>query len=229
MLIGFHLGMWLTVYVIMSVVSRSEGPGGKTCVPARQVLLDDVVLGRALELGDVGALLLGDDLVERQQPHGGGVDRHRGVHLLQGDVLEQPAHVTEVRDRHADPADLAAGEDVVGVVAGLRRQVEGHRQAGLALGEVAPVQLVGRLGGGVTGVRAHEPRPVLLTLDVTADARRTASDVPEAVDGVDVLRAQSPRRARPGPPRGPGASTPTLPWWRLRCTSYAAWPVSSRE
>lgn len=33
MLIGFHLGMRLTVYVIMSVVSRSEGPGGKTCVP----------------------------------------------------------------------------------------------------------------------------------------------------------------------------------------------------
>ncbi len=50
----------------------------------RQVLLDDVVLGRALELGDVHTLLLGDDLIERQQPHGGGVDRHRGVHLVQG-------------------------------------------------------------------------------------------------------------------------------------------------
>ena len=33
MLIGFHLGMLATVYVIMSVVSRSEGTGGKTCVP----------------------------------------------------------------------------------------------------------------------------------------------------------------------------------------------------
>ena len=38
---------------------------------------------------------------------------------------------------HADLADLAARELVVGVVAGLRRQVEGDRQAGLALGQVA--------------------------------------------------------------------------------------------
>ena len=42
-----------------------------------------------------------------------------------------------------DLADLAAGQLVVGVVAGLGRQVEGDRQAGLALGQVAPVQRVG--------------------------------------------------------------------------------------
>ena len=53
------------------------------------------------------------------------------------------AHVAEVGDRDADLADLAAGELVVGVVAGLGGQVEGHRQAGLALGQVAAVQLVG--------------------------------------------------------------------------------------
>ncbi len=139
-----------------------RGPRREDVRPAREVLLDDVVLRGALEPARVRALLLGDDLVERQQPHGGGVDRHRGVHLLQGDVLEQPAHVAEVRDGHADPADLAAGEDVVGVVTGLRRQVEGDRQARLALGEVAPVELVGRLGGRVTGVRPHEPGAVLL-------------------------------------------------------------------
>jgi hypothetical protein len=140
---------------------QAEGRSRREDVRAAgQVLLDDVVLGRPLEPGDVRALLLRDDLVERQQPHGRGVDGHRGVHLLQGDVLEQPAHVTEVRDRDADPADLAAGEDVVGVVAGLRRQVERHRQTRLPLGEVAPVQLVGRLGRGVTGVGPHEPRPV---------------------------------------------------------------------
>ena len=175
MLIGFHLGMWSTVYAIMSVVSRRRRPRREDVRPARQVLLDDVVLGRALELGDVRALLLGDHLVERQQPHGGGVDRHRGVHLLQGDVLEQPPHVAEVRDRHADPADLAAGEDVVGVVAGLGRQVERDRQAGLALGEVAPVQLVGRLGRGVPGVRPHEPRPVLLPLPRRSDAQSSVT------------------------------------------------------
>lgn len=132
--------------------------------PAREVLLDDVVLGGALEQGDVRALLLGGHLVERQQPHGRGVDRHRGVHLLQGYVLEQPTHVAQMGDRDPDPAHLAAGEDVVGVVSGLGRQVEGDRQTRLALGEVAAVQLVGRLGRGVAGVRPHEPRTVLLAL-----------------------------------------------------------------
>lgn len=39
MLIGFHFGMRLTVYVIMSVVSRSEGTGGKTCVPRERYSL----------------------------------------------------------------------------------------------------------------------------------------------------------------------------------------------
>lgn len=39
MLIGFHLGMWFTVYVIMSVVSRRLGAGGKTCVPRERYSL----------------------------------------------------------------------------------------------------------------------------------------------------------------------------------------------
>jgi hypothetical protein len=33
MLSGFHFGMVLTVYAIMSVVRRSEGAGPKTYVP----------------------------------------------------------------------------------------------------------------------------------------------------------------------------------------------------
>ena len=51
-------------------------------------------------------------------------------------------------------------EHVVGVVAGLGGQVEGHRQAGLALGEVASVERVAGRGAGVSGVRAHDPGPV---------------------------------------------------------------------
>ena len=50
-----------------------------------------------------------------------------------GMSVEQRPHVADVADRDADLADLAAGERVVGVVAGLGRQVEGDRQAGLAL------------------------------------------------------------------------------------------------
>ena len=53
---------------------------------AREVFLDEVVLHRALELGDIRALFLGHRDIEREQPGGGRVDRHRGVHLLERDL-----------------------------------------------------------------------------------------------------------------------------------------------
>ena len=77
-------------------------------------------------------------------------------------------HVALVGDRDADLADLAAREHGVGVVAGLRRQVEGDREAGLALGEVAAVELVRAAGVGVPGVGAHHPGPVALGQAVLA-------------------------------------------------------------
>jgi len=57
--------------------------------------------------------------------------------------------------RDADLADLPAGELMVRVVAGLGRQIEGDRQAGLALGEVAPVELVGFRGRGMARIGAR--------------------------------------------------------------------------
>ena len=124
---------------------------------AREVFLDDVVLDRALQLRDLGALLLGGGDVERQQPGGGGVDRHRGVHRLERDAVEERAHVAEMADRHADLADLAARERMVAVVAGLGRQVEGDREAGLAAGEVAAVERVRGGRGGMAGIGAEQP------------------------------------------------------------------------
>ena len=91
-----------------------------------------------LSLRALDAVLLGDGDVEAEQPGGGRVDRHRGVHLVERDAVEELVHVALVGDRDADLADLAAGEDVVGVIAGLGGQVEGDREAGLALRQVAP-------------------------------------------------------------------------------------------
>ncbi len=162
MLIGFHFGT-CSHGVGDRVGDQPHARAGREGVgPAAEVLLEDVVLGRALELLRGRALLLGGDDVERQQPGGGGVDRHRGVHLIERDPLHQRPHVAEVGDRDADLADLAAGELVVGVIAGLGRQVEGHRQAGLALLQVAAVELVGAPGIGVAGVGAHHPGAVAL-------------------------------------------------------------------
>ena len=63
------------------------------------------------------ALPLGVGDVEAEQPRRRRVDRHRRVHLALRDAVEQLAHVAEVHDRHADLADLALGQHVVGVVA----------------------------------------------------------------------------------------------------------------
>ena len=125
--------------------------------PAGQVLLDDVVLRGPGQGRDVGALFLRDDLVQRQQPHGGGVDGHGRVGLLQRDAREERPHVTDVPDRDADPPDLAAGQHVIGVVAGLGGQVERDGQAGLALGEVTPVERVGFPRGRMARVGPHQP------------------------------------------------------------------------
>ena len=129
---------------------------------ARQVLLDDVVLRGAPQVLAGHALLLGVGDVEAEQPRRRRVDRHRRVHLADRDAVEQLAHVPEVHHRHADLAHLALGEDVVGVVAGLGGQVEGDRQAGLALGQVGAVELVAGLGRRVPGVGADHPRTIRL-------------------------------------------------------------------
>ena len=71
-----------------------------------------------------------------------------------------------------DPADLALGLGRVGVVAHLGRQVEGDRQAGLALLEqVAEALGWSRLGGREAGVLAHrpEPAPVHRRLDAAGE------------------------------------------------------------
>jgi len=109
---------------------------------AREELLDDVVLSGPLQRAARDPVLLGDRHVERQQPRRRGVDRHRRVHLVERDAVEQGVHVALVGDRHADLADLAPRQLVVGVVAGLGGQVERHREPRLALGQVAAVELV---------------------------------------------------------------------------------------
>ncbi len=114
------------------------------------------------------ALLLAHELVQEQQARGGGVDRHRRRHLVQGDAVEGGAHVVDRVDRHAGAPDLAEAAGVVGVQAQLGGQVEGHRETGGALGEQVPVAPVGLLRGGVAGVLAHRPQLAAVHLAVHA-------------------------------------------------------------
>ena len=52
------------------------------------------------------------------------------VTLPSGISIEQDLHVLERGDRHADLADFAGGELVVGVAAHLGRQIKGDAQTG---------------------------------------------------------------------------------------------------
>ena len=78
-------------------------------------------------------------------------------HLGQRDPLEQTAHVIERVDGHADLAHLARRHGVVGVVAHLGGEVEGHGQPGLTGIEQRPEPPVGLLGGAEPGVLPHRP------------------------------------------------------------------------
>ena len=60
-----------------------------------------------------------------------------------GDAVEQGFHVAEMGDGNTDPPNLAAGDRLVGVVARLGRQVEGHRQTCLPALQVRAVEPVG--------------------------------------------------------------------------------------
>ena len=68
-------------------------------------------------------------------------------------------HVLDRVDRDADLADFACGERVIGVVAHLRRQIEGDAQSVHALREQIPVARVRFGGRAEPGVLAHRPQP----------------------------------------------------------------------
>ena len=135
-----------------------------------RVLLEDVVLDCARDLLRRASLLLGHQLIKKQEHGGGRVDRHRRGNLLERDVLEQDLHVLERVDRHTHLADLAVGHGIVRVVADLGGQVEGDRQPGLALLQKKPVALVGFGRSAEPGVLAH--RPQASAIHVLVDAAR---------------------------------------------------------
>ena len=135
--------------------------GGRVDVGvADHELLEHVVLDRARELGRGDALLLGGQDVEGHDGEDGPVHGHRHRHLVEGDTVEELAHVVDGVDGHARHAHVARHPRVVAVVAPVGSQIEGHRQSLLAGCQVAPVEGVGLLRRGEPGVLADGPRLV---------------------------------------------------------------------
>ena len=134
-----------------------RGPRRKDVGPARQVLLDDVVLRGALEDLRVDAALLGEGDVEREQPHRRRVDGHRRVQLLDRDAVEEHVEVVDRVDRDADLAHLGASDGMVGAVAALRGKVERDREPRLPAREVPAVERVRFADVGVSRVGPEDP------------------------------------------------------------------------
>jgi hypothetical protein len=95
---------------------------------SRRVLLKDVVLDGAAQLGRIGSPLLRHDLVEQEQERCGGVDGHRRGNGCLIDAIEEDAHVIQGRDRHTGATNLTQGARIVGIEPELRRQIEGHAE-----------------------------------------------------------------------------------------------------
>src|SRR5215207_5814197 len=156
-----------------------------------QVLLEYVVLGGPRDVPSLHALLLRNERVEEQEDRGCRVYRHRGRNLPQGNALEEVAHVQERVDGYTDLSHLAHRELMVRITPHLRRQVEGHGEARLAvIYEVleAGVRLARR---PETRVLAHGPWPAAIHARVRAAGVGILSRVTETlriVEAFEVVR-----------------------------------------
>ena len=164
-MVGFHLGT-CRVGVADHVLDQPQRRLRREHVgAARKILLDQVVLDRSRELAHIRTLLFGDGDIERQQPRRGGVDRHRGVHLLERNAVEQRTHVPHMGDRYADLAHFAARKDVIGVVSRLRRKIEGDGEPSLSRAEIFSIERVGGFSRGMAGIGPYQPRTVAIGHD----------------------------------------------------------------
>ena len=177
-------------------------PGREDVGAAGDVLLEDVVLGRAADPCPLDALRLGRGDVQGQQDRRRGVDRHRRADLAERQAVEQDGHVGEAARSGRRPARPPRRRRRVRVVAHLGRQVEGHRQAGLALLEQVAEAPVGLLGGGEAGVLAHRPEAAAVHRRLDAPGER------ELAGPAEVARPRRGRRCRPAC-TGRGSRCPT--------------------
>ena len=129
------------------------------------------------------AVLLRDDDVERQQPRRRGVDRHRRVHPVERDPVQQRVHVALVRDRARRPCRPRRGP-----ARGRRRSRSGSAGRRRSTGPSAPWRgCRGRARwtaarARVARVGAHHPRAVGLGQAVSRLISRVSSRTVRVID-----------------------------------------------
>ena len=166
---------------------RRPDPGA-----ARGVLLEDVVLDGAGQLGPRHPLLLRRGHIEGQQDGGRAVDREARADLVQGNAVEQDFRIGQRVDRDPNSAHFLAELRVIGVIPALRGQVECDRQPGAALIQQVAVAAIGLLGRPETRILTERPqlaaipaREVATGKGIGTRRRRIAAPVGRSVDGLE--------------------------------------------
>ncbi len=113
---------------------------------AHHEFLQDVVLDGAAEFFQFCALFQGGHNIKGHDGKDGAVHGHGNRHLVERDLVEQDLHVEDGIDGHAGLAHVAHHPFVVGVVAAVGGQVEGHGKPFLPGCQVAAVKGIGFLG-----------------------------------------------------------------------------------
>jgi hypothetical protein len=109
--------------------------------------------------------------------------------LMVSDAVERDFEIAQRVDRHADPADFADRFRRVGIVAALRRQIEGDVESGLAVGDQIFETLVGVGRIGEAGILPHgeRPLPVHQRMDAAGERRLAGAAGIDAASGDHIL------------------------------------------
>jgi hypothetical protein len=158
---------------------------------ARDVFLQGIILQRAPELCRRDALPGPHGQVHGEDWRRGGIDREVGADFVQGNAVKQELHVGQRVNGYADPPHLFAHPRIVRIKANLRRQIEGHTQAGHALVEQGPVARVAVLCRAKAGVLPKRPQPAAIHGGIDAACEGKCARVAQVAlvrDVLDVLR-----------------------------------------
>ena len=144
--------------IFKNVRDQAHGRARRENVSAAcRILLQNVVLDRALELIRRDALLLRNRDVHREEDGRRSVDRHGRGNLAEVDLIKEDLHISKGVDRNTDLADLALRDGVGRVIADLRREVKCAGKARCAALDEVTIALVGLLRRGETCVHTHRP------------------------------------------------------------------------
>ncbi len=123
-----------------------------------------------MQLFILGTLLQGGDDIKGENGQHSAVHGHGDGHFVQRNLVEQHLHVFDGADAHASLTHITHDAFVIGVVATVGGQVEGHGQTLLTGRNVTAVEGVGFLSGGETGVLTDGPRTHVRSTEEGGDA-----------------------------------------------------------